>query len=309
MAIPDYQTLMLPALQRLGDGALHRPRDVIAGLADSYNLTDEERAQMLPSGRIQLFNNRVHWAVTYLRHAGLAANPSRGNWQITQTGTGVLRENPPRIDNVFLRRYPSFAEWSRRSAPKNATNLPADLAQPLGETGETSETPEEILERTWRVLRAQVADELLEQILIASPQFFERLVVRLLVAMGYGGTYAEAARVTRATADGGIDGIIKEDRLGLDAIYVQAKRWEATVGRPEIQKFAGSLEGERARKGVFITTSGFSPEAREYVNRIDKRIVLIDGPTLADLMIEHAVGVTTGREYVVPRLDLDFFEE
>jgi restriction system protein len=127
--------------------------------------------------------------------------------------------------------------------------------------------------------------------------------------MGYGGTYAEAARVTRATADGGIDGIIKEDRLGLDAIYVQAKRWEATVGRPEIQKFAGSLEGERARKGVFITTSGFSPEAREYVNRIDKRIVLIDGPTLADLMIEHAVGVTTGREYVVPRLDLDFFEE
>jgi restriction system protein len=169
----------------------------------------------------------------------------------------VLQEYPPRIDNVFLRRYPAFAEWHRRSAPKSAPNQPAQLTRPLPEA---SETPEEILERTWRLLRAQVADELLEQILAASPSFFERLVVELLVAMGYGGTYAEAARVTRATADGGIDGIIKEDRPGLDAIYVQAKRWEATVGRPETQRFDGSLEGERARKGVSSRRRGSVPK-------------------------------------------------
>lgn len=306
MAIPDYQTLMLPALQALSDGALHSPRDVIAGLANQYKLTEEERTQMLPSGRIQLFNNRVHWAVTYLRHAGLAANPTRGLWRVTDAGARVLRDSPPRIDNNFLRQYPAFIDWHRRSAQGTTADAGADPAEPILDA---SETPEEILDRTWRAIQGQVAGELLDQVLKGSPQFFERLVVQLLVAMGYGGTYAEASRVTRATGDGGIDGIINEDRLGLDAIYVQAKRWEATVGRPEIQKFAGSLEGERARKGVFITTSGFSPEARDYVKRIDKRIVLIDGKRLADLMIEHGVGVTTNREYAIPQVDVDFFEE
>jgi len=265
------------------------------------------RAQMLPSGRIQLFNNRVHWAATYLRHAGLSANPTRGIWQISDEGARVLRENPSRIDNAYLRRYPAFVEWERRSAaPKGAADATTEPVQP---DLDASETPEEILERTWRSIRVQVAGELLDQILAASSQFFERLVVQLLVAMGYGGTYAEAARVTRATGDGGIDGVINEDRLGLDAIYVQAKRWQATVGRPDLQKFAGSLEGERATKGVFITTSGFSPDALDYVKKIGKRIVLIDGPRLADLMIEHGVGITNDREYTIPRLDLDFFEE
>ncbi len=261
---------------------------------------------MLPSGRIQLFNNRVHWAVTYLKNAGLAANPTRGIWRITDEGARVLREKPSRIDNRFLVRYPAFVEWRRRSAPRGPGEAIEEPAKPILDA---SETPEETLERTWRAIRAQVAGELLEQIMAASPQFFERLVVQLLVAMGYGGTYAEAAQVTRATGDGGIDGIVNEDRLGLDAIYVQAKRWEATVGRPEIQKFTGSLEGERANKGVFITTSAFSPDARDYVKKIGKRIVLIDGPRLADLLIEHGVGVTTDRAYTIPRLDLDFFEE
>lgn len=306
MSIPDYQTLMLPALRALDDGAPRRSRDVITTLANEYGLTEEERTQMLPSGRIQLFSNRVHWAVTYLRHAGLADNPSRGLWRITDEGLRVLQERPSRIDNPFLRRYPAFLRWNTRSTAKagdGAGDEPSDTVL------EGSETPEELFERTWRTIRRQVAGDLLDQILTASPQFFERLVVHLLVAMGYGGTYAEAARVTRPTGDGGIDGIINEDRLGLDAIYVQAKRWDATVGRPEIQRFAGSLEGERARKGVFITTSSFTSDAVDYVERIDKRIVLIDGRRLADLMIEYGVGVTPNRQYVIPRIDFDFFEE
>lgn len=306
MSIPDYQTLMLPALRALGDGREHPPREVIAVLADEHTLTDQERVQMLPSGRIQVVNNRVHWAVTYLQHAGLVAKPRRGVWQITDEGSRVLTENPSRIGNHFLARYPAFVQWHGRSVPTSTVGIQEDAVEV---SLEATATPEEILERTLRAIQRQVAGELLDQIMAASSQFFERLVVQLLVAMGYGGSYAEAAKVTRATGDGGIDGIINEDRLGLDVIYLQAKRWEANVGRPEIQKFAGSLEGERARKGVFITTSSFSADARDYVNRIDKRIVLIDGARLADLMIEHGVGVTLDRQPAIPKLDLDFFEE
>lgn len=304
MPIPDYQTLMLPVLRALRDGSLHKPADVIAKLADENALTEQERAQLLPSGRIQLFNNRVHWAATYLRHAGLAENPTRGRWQITPEGTHVLETNPTRIDVAFLRRYPAFVQWDSDAAPTAGARASSDPTPPDG-----SETPEEVLERTWLAIRAKVADELMEQVLAASPQFFERLVLQLLVKMGYGGTYADAARVTRITGDGGIDGVINEDSLGLDAIYVQAKRWQGTVGRPELQKFAGSLEGERATKGVFMTTSGFSPEAADYVKKIGKRVVLIDGARLADLMIQYQVGTTTDREYAVPRIDSDFFEE
>ncbi len=306
MPIPDYQTLMLPALRALSDGRENPPRAVITAVAGEYALTDDERQQMLPSGRVQVLNNRVHWAVTYLQHAGLVAKPRRAVWQITHEGTRVLREKPPRIDNRFLARYPAFAHWHGRSVATGAVGV---QGAPGEGALEATETPEEILERTLRAIQRQVAGELLDQIMAASSQFFERLVVQLLVAMGYGGSYAEAAKVTRATGDGGIDGTINEDRLGLDVIYLQAKRWEANVGRPEIQKFAGSLEGERARKGVFITTSNFSPDAREYVNRIDKRIVLIDGTRLADLMIEHGVGVTLDRQPAIPKLDLDFFDE
>jgi restriction system protein len=306
MSIPDYQTLMLPALRTLSDGLERSPREVISTLANEYALTDQERKQMLPSGRVQVLNNRVSWAVTYLLHAGLVAKPRRGIWQITEEGARLLTENPPRIDNRFLARYPAFVQWRGKSPPTSVAGVQED---PVEVALEARETPEEILERTLRAIQRQVAGELLDQIMAASSQFFERLVVQLLVAMGYGGSYAEAAKVTRATGDGGIDGIINEDRLGLDVIYLQAKRWEANVGRPEIQKFAGSLEGERARKGVFITTSSFSPDAREYVNRIDKRIILIDGTRLADLMIEHGVGVTTDRQYAIPKLDIDFFDE
>jgi restriction system protein len=305
MAIPDYQTLMLPALTTLGDSSDHSSKEVIARLADEYHLTDEERALLLPSGRIQLVNNRVHWAVTYLRHAGLVESVRKGVWHITAEGVSVLAEKPQRIDVPFLRRYPQFVAWQKGTAAE-----PAQTAeQQANRVDVPLETPEEILERTWTAIRTQVAEELLDAVRGATPTFFEHLVVRLLVAMGYGGSYAEAARVIGRTGDGGIDGVIKEDRLGLSSIYIQAKKWEATIGRPELQKFAGSLEGEHAQKGVFLTTSLFSSEAREYVKKVNKQIALIDGAELAALMIEHGVGVVNDRQYVVPGVDAEFFSE
>ena len=301
MAIPGFQDFMLPALRAVADGAQFHQRDVRERLAAVLHVSAEDRAEML-SGGGNRFNNRVGWAVTYLAKAGLL-DRHRGVFQITAAGRQLLEEPPARIDIGFLRRYPAFLEWGRSSA--GAPTEPS----PLGElTPRDPEDPDEAIERLWRARRQFVAGELLERMTRASPVFFEQLVVRLLVAMGYGGSYAEASQVVGRSGDEGIDGIIKEDRLGLDAIYVQAKRWQTTVGRPEIQKFAGSLDGARARKGVFITTSTFSSDARGYVDRIDKRIVLIDGAMLADLMIQHAVGVTTERTYAIPRVDADFFE-
>jgi restriction system protein len=224
--------------------------------------------------------------------------------RITDEGRRVVAEAPERIDVEYLKRYPSFLEFVQGSGTTAGTVPEQAVAG-----GAEGVDPDEAMERLWRARQQFVASELLERIAAASPTFFEQLVVRLLVAMGYGGSYAEASRVVGRSGDEGIDGIIKEDRLGLDAIYVQAKRWRGSVGRPDVQKFAGSLDGARARKGVFITTSTFSPDARDYVDRIDKRIVLIDGSMLADLMIEHSVGVATGRTYVIPKVDVDFFEE
>ncbi len=294
---------MLPLLQVLADGREYRNADVVAALAERFHLSEEDLAAMLPSGQQRTFSNRAQSAKPYLGKAGLVIEPSRGVVRITPEGCAVLAGPPSRIDIPYLMRFPSFEAFRRASPGTQPTTLPAP------DSGNGA-TPEELLEQAWRALRQQSADELLDRVRQCSPAFFERLVIDLLVAMGYGGSRVEAGQSIGRSGDGGIDGrIINEDRLGLDMVYIQAKRWEGTVGRPVVQNFAGSLEGVRARKGVIITTSTFSSEAKEYVTHIEKRIVLIDGATLADLMLEHDVGVTTAQTYALKRIDINYFEE
>jgi restriction system protein len=298
MPIPDYQTVMLPLLRLLGDQKEHSLPSVIDALGGEFQLSDEERNRLLPSGNQAVFRNRVGWARTYLKKAGLLEYPRRGFLAITPRGVHVLSKGPGRIDVKFLEQFAEFVEFKTTRKEK---------ASVAGDDDDDS-TPEEALEAAYAKIRASLENELLQQVKSSSPEFFERLVVDLLVKMGYGGSRSDAGRSVGRSGDGGVDGIIKEDRLGLDAIYLQAKRWgEATVGRPDIQKFAGALQGQRAKKGVFITTSTFSNDALEYAERIDSKIVLIDGLTLAGLMIDHDVGVTLAGAYQIKRLDLDYF--
>lgn len=306
MAIPDYQTLMLPLLRLAADGQEHRFRDAVEQLVSEARLTDEERAQLLPSGAQPLFDNRVGWARTYLKHAGLLHSPKRGLLQITDTGRALLAENPPRIDVALLDRYEPFREF--RSRRREKADVAIDLSTQPSREQSTDETPEDALAAAYVKLRGNIEAELLDQIKAASPAFFERVVIDLLVAMGYGGSRQDAGRAIGRSGDEGIDGIIKEDKLGLDVIYVQAKRWDATVGRPEIQKFAGALQGQRANKGVFITTSQFSRDAEDYAGAITSKIILIGGERLASLMVDHNVGVTPIGVYELKRIDSDYFE-
>lgn len=299
MAIPDYQSLMLPLLKLAQDGQDHSLSESIDTLAPEFRLTGEERKELLSSGRQAKFDNRVGWARTYLKKAGLLESTGRAKFRITERGLEVLRHSPTRIDVRFLMQYPEFAEFQNRPSQS--------VVQQNGHGEEPAQTPEELLEANYQNLRQDLSQELLERIMSCSPQFFETLVVDLLVAMGYGGSRKDAGQAVGQSGDGGIDGIIKEDKLGLDIVYIQAKRWEGTVGRQVVQAFAGSLEGQRARKGVLITTSQFSQGAKEYVNRIEKKIVLIDGEQLAQLMIDHGIGVTQVASYVVSRVDLDYF--
>jgi restriction system protein len=299
MPIPDYQECMLPLLEVLADGKDYPLRAVTTALADRFGLTDEERKEQLPSGQQSVIANRVAWAKTYLKKAGLVVQPNRGVVRLSDEGRAVLAKKPAKIDNEFLRHYQSFTDFlDRTSAEPDGGDIDADTA-----------TPEEALEDSYLKLRAALADDLLERLKASSPSFFERLVVDLLVAMGYGGSLADAGQAIGRSGDGGIDGIIKEDKLGLDVVCIQAKRWKDTVGRPEVQGFAGSMEGFRARKGVLLTTSTFSKEAHEYVTRIERKIVLIDGRQLAQLMIDHDIGVATARSFVVKKVDLDYFDE
>jgi restriction system protein len=304
MAVPDFQSIMLPLLQALQDGQTHRYADVAEQLADHFQLTESERLELLPSGAQRRFLNRVGWARTYLAKAALLAGVERGSIQITNAGRSLLAEHPQRIDIRFLNRYPEFVAFRERTVQPPPKNGPG-----TDDGGVSSETPQELIERAHRQLQATLAEELLATIKTQSPGFFEKLVLQLLLAMGYGGTLQDAAQVVGQTGDGGIDGVIKEDKLGLDMIYVQAKRWDNVVGRPVVQGFAGSLDGYRARKGVFITTGNFSRDAHDYVDRIDKRIVLIDGPMLARLLIDHNVGVTVASSYQIKRVDSDYFGE
>lgn len=277
MTVPDYQSCMLPLLKFTADGEEHNRSEAADALSRHFGITDSDRREMLPSGRQTRFDNRVAWAIVYLRKAGFLETPRRGKFKITERGSEILKSNPPRIDVKYLTEHgdPEFQQFHR---PSHQTGTHNETIQEG--CGADIRTPREVLEAGYLELRRDLAQELLNRIKSSPPRFFEQLVVDLLVAMDYGGSRIDAGEAVGQSGDGGVDGIIKEDKLGLDAIYLQAKRWDNTVGRPIVQAFAGSLDGYRAKKGVLITTSQFSPEAKDYVNRIEKKIVLIDGEEL-----------------------------
>jgi restriction system protein len=300
---------MLPALAILADGQARHRRALADAMADQFGLSDEERTRLLPSGKTPVIRSRTGWALAYLKQAGLVASPRRGWYEITDAGKETLGSRPARLDNAYLARFEAFRAFRQRSRPDADDEAPPSVPDDGPGATAAAEAPDEALEAAYARLRAAVEAEVADTVRTVSPRFFEEVVIDLLVRMGYGGNRAEAARAIGCTGDGGVDGVIDEDRLGLDAIYVQAKRWESVVGRPEIQKFAGALQGQRATKGIFITTSGFTREAEEYAQRIGTRIVLIDGRRLAQLMFEHDVGVSPRRTYVVKDLDSDYFEE
>jgi len=300
MSIPDYQSLMLPLLRLAGDNDEHIFRDAVEELANQLNLSDADRRETIPSGSQPLITNRVGWARTYLKKAGLLESNRRGYFHISKRGLKVLSQDPSEINVDFLRQFPEFLEFQK---PK--TKLVPEM-----ETEEVdSETPEERIGLAIQQINQDLATELLETVKANTPLFFERLVIDLLVRMGYGGTRKDAGQAVGKSGDGGIDGIIKEDRLGLDIVYIQAKKWEAAVSRPEIQKFAGALMGQKAKKGIFITTSGFTANAIAYVSKIESKIVLIDGEELAQLMIDHNIGVNTTNIYELKRIDSDYFTD
>jgi restriction system protein len=289
---------MLPLLKLVNDQQEHSINDLIEALAVQFQLSEDERKEMLPSGQQARFDNRVGWARTDLKMAALLESTGRGKVRITPRGLEVLKSNPVEITRKLLRQFPEYETYFSRQENKQDEK---------GE--EPKQTPEETLESSYQSLRRDLAQEILERIKQCSPRFFEKLVVDLLVSMGYGGSRKDAGEAVGRSGDDGIDGIIKEDKLGLDVVYIQAKRWGGTVGRPVVQAFAGSLEGHRARKGVLITTSNFSQDAKEYVTRIEKKIVLIDGEQLAQLMMDHGVGVTEVVTYTIKKADLDYFDE
>lgn len=303
MAIPDFQTLMLPLLKFTADGAEHKAKEAIEALATEFALSSSERTELLPSRRALLFDNRLAWALFHMKKAGLIESPRRGIFHITPRGNELLAKKPSGINLKLLEQFPDFIEF-RATSNKNKGEVKSSLPEDAAE-----QTPEEALEIAHQGIRQALGQELLSRILTCSPVFFEELVVELLVAMGYGGSRRDAGERVGQSGDGGIDGIIKEDRLGLDTIYIQAKRWQGNVGRPEIQKFVGALQGQRARKGVFITTSSFTADASDYTSRIDTKVVLIDGQQLANLMMDFDVGVSVAATYAVKRIDSDYFEE
>ena len=303
MAVPGFQSLMLPLLRIAGDGREHSLAEARETLAGEFKLSAAEQDEPLPSGRQSKFANRVAWAKSYLQQAGLVVSPRRGHFQLADRGRSVLASPPARIDIKFLEQYPEFVEFRTPRSDGADVIVEAPAARP------EAETPEEALEAAHLKMRMGLASELLTRVKGASPHFFERLVVELLVKEGYGGSRRDAGQAIGRSGDEGIDGVISEDRLGLDVVYLQAKRWAGTVGRPEIQRFVGALHGKRAKKGVFITTGTFSGEALGYVEHIDPKVVLVDGRRLADLMMDYDVGVNTSATYSVKRVDSDYFDE
>ena len=297
---------MLPVLKLAAEGEWRVPK-AAEKIANQLGLTSDEREQILPSGRQRVLHNRIHWAKFYMSKAGLIESPQRGLFRATKAGKTALAKSPSHIDNDTLKAYPAFLEFQEASAagqPKTEKPATAAAAASLA-------TPEEQIDAAQAVLHSALSSDLLQRILGNSPLFFEHLIVDLLVGMGYGGTHENAALKLGKSGDNGVDGVIDEDRLGLDRIYVQAKRYAETnsVQRPEVQGFVGSLVGFNATKGVFVTTSTFSAGARLYAEQIPQRIILIDGARLTDLMIEHDVGVRMNRHVAIKRLDEDFFSE
>lgn len=306
MAIPQYSEMMLPLLQLMSDGHEHHVKEAVKPIAEYFNLTDEEQEILLKNSNQTLLYYRIHWANTYLKKALLLESTRRGHIQITKRGLAVLNENISELDNNYLMRFPEFVEFR---APNRSTN---DTNSDNLERNESEFAPKELIDSTYRSIVNDLADQLLEIVLSASPAFFEQLVVDLLLAMGYGSALQDAGQAIGQTNDGGIDGYIQEDQLGLDTIYIQAKRWaiDNTVGRPQIQGFVGSLMGEGATKGVFITTSSYSKGAIEYAKSMQNvRVILIDGQQLAQLMIEHNVGVSVEKTYTIKQIDENYFPD
>ncbi|MDD3847154.1 MAG: restriction endonuclease [Syntrophorhabdaceae bacterium] len=307
MAVPDYQSVMLPLLEyaasRNGELSTGEAADA---LAVSLGLSEEDLKQMLPSGISPTFINRVGWAATYMKKAGFMEATRRGFYRITQRGLDVLKKKPKKIDVKLLTQYPEFQEFQNLRGTRST-----DKTKEIDRRFDLDAvTPSEALEKAYEILRSTLADELIKRLKQVNPTFFERIVVELLVKMGYGGSRADAGKAIGRSGDGGIDGIIKEDKLGLDVVYIQAKRWDTnSVGRPDVMQFAGALQAQKANKGIFITTSKFTEEARNYVAQIGSKIVLIDGEHLAQLMIDNDVGVSTISLYPVKKLDLDYFDE
>jgi restriction system protein len=309
MAVPDFPTFMLPVLREFADGAEHVYKNVRDRVAATLRLSPEDLADRIPSGRKTRADDRASWAHVYLKQAGLLKSSRRGVYQITPRGQHVLTSPPQKITMEFLEQYPEYLEFKSRKRVVDGDAHTATAAPAAPHGTQSALTPDEQIRAGYELLRASLAAQLLDRVRQASPAFFEQLVIDLLVAMGYGGSQEDAARVVGQSGDGGIDGIIKEDRLGLESIYVQAKRWEATVGRPTVQQFAGALHGHRARKGVMITTSNFSREAIEYAKASQVTIVLIDGAQLTDYMVEFGIGVSEVDTIKLKRLDEDYFEE
>jgi len=304
MPIPDYQTVMLPLLKLATDKEEHKVSDLAEQLAKHFMLNEQELKEVLPSGQAFVFSNRVAWAKTYLKKAGLLDSNKRGTVTITERGLKLLNTKPDRIDVKLLKQFPEFLEF------QNIKNEAGEVNVAKTTSVSDLQTPEEILESAYQNIRRTLAQELLSKIKTSPPIFFERMVVELLVKMGYGGSLKDAGQATKYTNDEGIDGIIKEDKLGLDVIYIQAKRWtDQAVGRPDIQSFVGALDGQRANKGIFITTSRFATTATEYVKSITKKVILIDGEQLANFMIDYGLGVSPVANYELKKIDSDYFEE
>lgn len=303
MAVPDFQSVMLPLLTFCADGKEHRNREALDALARVFDLSEDDQKALLPSGQQCVFDNRVAWARAHMKMAGLLENTRRGVFRITERGREVLGKKPKEINLRFLFQFPEY-EAARNKHKENRATVNSSASD-----DQERETPAERLEEAYLALRENLATEILSQLKSASALFFEKVVVEVLVKMGYGGSRKDAGQAIGRSGDEGIDGIIKEDRLGLDIIYIQAKKWEDPISRPEIQKFAGALQGKRARKGIFITTSRFCETAKEFATNIDSKIILIDGEQLAQYMIDFGVGVATDAVYEVKRLDSDYFTD
>jgi restriction system protein len=303
--IPRYEEIMLPFLRLLSDSKEHSLQEADDNLSAFFKLTESERRELLPSGIQPVFRNRLGWARTYMKKAGLLSSPKRAIFKITDRGLALLKENPSNISAEFLTRYPEFVEFK---TIKRIKGLEEDHENNLCDTAD-EKTPEEALEYAFQKLRSELAKEVLEVVKNCSSSFFEKLVVDLLIRMGYGGSRKDAGQALGKSGDGGIDGIIKEDKLGLDTIYLQAKKWENSVPVKEIRDFTGALASKKAKKGIFITTSTFPQSVYEFVTQVEYKIVLIDGERLANLMIEHNVGLSTINEYLVKKIDSDYFEE
>jgi restriction system protein len=303
VAVPDFQAVMLPFLESLQDGKERTMRELTELLAIHFKLTEEDRLELLPSGQQPVFSNRVAWAKSHLKNAGLIDNPVRGKVSLSEAGRAVLTQKPVTVNCKFLKQFPTYLKFIGQMPNEDGSDKKDSVIV-------DTKTPLELLDSSFNTLRKVTAEDLLVRLIACSPAFFEQVVVKLLRAMGYGGVTGEAS-VTGKSGDGGIDGIIKEDKLGLDVVCIQAKRWEdTTVGRPVIQQFVGSMDYIRAKKGVILTTSQFSKDAYEFVHRIEgKKVVLIDGPKLADLMIEHNVGVLPTKLYELKEVSNDFFDE